>query len=480
MLRSDLATLIYEEQQQQTANRIQEQLFRTLEDVQNQLRYEPELQGWSASSASATERDLPMQDLTVLRRESLRAYYKNPHGRVVIRNLVKFIIGGGSIIDFREESEEGLNSISEWWRTFTKKTKWFKFQREILTRSFRDGEVFIRKFAIEGEPLRLRFIDPDRIPTENIGYDDQDKEVALTYKIKNGSQVGEEETVDATDIIHIKLDVDSNVRRGHPILESMLTDLGEFRQWRKARMVLNIVRTSVALVKEVKGSPNDLSRLRLSQKAVRNDSKETDKQKMLRPGTIISGTAGVEYKMLAPNLDAKDAAEDGEMILRSIASAAGFPDAFVTANWGGSNFASSVVSQTIAVREFEDWGNFFLEYFADIIAWVLEDGVEQSAIPVDANLDFDITFPPFIRRDMAQENTAYQIMWESGIISSTTWAAKMGFDSDKEQRLREEEKSKGIIPPMPTPTSPAGGVPPSKRAPKRVEDRQPRSQVQVA
>ena len=185
MLRSDLATLIYEEQQQQTANRIQEQLFRTLEDVQNQLRYEPEMQGWSASSASATERDLPMQDLTVLRRESLRAYYKNPHGRVVIRNLVKFIIGGGSIFDFREESEEGLNSISEWWRTFTKKTKWFKFQREILTRSFRDGEAFIRRFVMEGEPLRLRFIDPDRIPTENITYDENDGEVAIFYKINN-------------------------------------------------------------------------------------------------------------------------------------------------------------------------------------------------------------------------------------------------------------------------------------------------------
>ena len=471
MLRSDLATLISEEQQQQTAYRIQEQLFRTLEDVQNQLRYEPEMQGWSASSASATERDLPMQDLAVLRRESLRAYYKNPHGRVVIRNLVKFIMGGGSIIDFHEKDEGKLKSITDWWRKFTKKSKWFRFQREILTRSFRDGEAFIRRFAIEQEPLRLRFIDPDRIPTENITYDENDGEVATFFKINNRSQTGEGETVKAEDIIHIKLDVDSNVRRGHPILESMLTDLSEFRQWRKARMVLNIVRTSVALVKEVSGSPNDLSRLRLSQKATRNDSKETDKQKMLRPGTIISGTPGVQYKMLAPNLDAKDASEDGEMILRSIAAGAGFPDAFVTANWSTSNFASSVVSQNMAVREFEDWGNVFLEYISDVVAWVIEDGVEQGEIAVDADIDFDMTLPPLIRRDITQESTAYQLMNAAGALSKRTWMIKMGFDPDTEEKYIEDEGG----PPTPS----GGGMKSPKVAPKRVEDRQPRSQVQV-
>ena len=186
--------------------------------------------------------------------------------------------------------------------------------------------------------------------------------------------------------------------------------------------------------------------------------------------------------MLSPNLDAKDAAEDGETILRSVAAGAGMSDVFITANYGSTNFASSVVSQNTGIREFEDWGNYFIEHLADIVEWLLMDGVEQGEIPSQVkdedsgemrpiSLDFDMTFPPIIRRDLVQENGAYMAMYEHEQLSGTSWAGKMGFDSDREQKLITDEKARGI-------GVNRGQQGQSEPPPKRVEDREPRAQLQ--
>lgn len=478
MLRADLQSFITERRSEERYQSYQNQLFTLVENLQDQL--EPEMKGWMQSGGSTVERDLTPVDLDSLRRRSRECYYREPHARVVVRNLVKFIIGSGTIVDFREKDEKANEAISKYWRKFCKRTKWFLFQRECVTRAFRDGEVFVRRIKQFGLPLTLRFIDPEKVTKINFPKNDMgmvvDGELAESYEVTWGNGT-EPEPIPADEMLHIKIDVDSNMSRGRPILESLLNYLGKYGKWLDARMALNIVRASVALVQEVKGSPNDLSRLRTAQQAQRNQSREGDKSKMLRSGTIIRGTPGVEYKMLSPNLDARDAAEDGNTLLRGVAAGAGFPDVFVSANYADSNYAATVVSQNTGIREFEDWSNVLGVYFTIVVDWALTDGLEMEEIPAmvedrEIDLDFDITFPPLIRRDITQENSAFQSMNEHRVMSRRTWALRMGLNPDSETKAIEEEEANMPTPPKVTPKD-------QNLAPKGVADRSPRAAVQV-
>ncbi len=299
---------------------------RMMEAVQDQL--DPVMRGWMPTGQNSTEAFGGVTtDLPSLRAASRKAFYQHAHGRGVIRTLVKFVIGGGILVDFHERDEAALLALNDLWYTFQREIRWFSFAREFVTRGFRDGEVFVRRFPRPDMPLALRFLDPEKVM--EIKTDPGDAETALSYSIEYGMKRFD---VDAAEILHLPLNVDRNVQRGRPILESILPYLTKYDKWLDARMVLNIVRASVALVQEVQGSSTDLLRLRTAQRAASSAS-ETDQSRMLRPGTILRGTPGVKYSMLSPNLDARDAATDGRTILMAVAAAAGFPDIFVTADY---------------------------------------------------------------------------------------------------------------------------------------------------
>ena len=324
-IRPDLIATINEAHYRQ---RIADSAMLVMENLRDQL--DPQMKGWMPTGGSGDTMPLNVaSDPSLLREEAKRAFYQEPYGKVVIRNMVKFIIGSGTIINWEEKEEEKLKTILAWWKMSTKSIKWFSFQREYVTRFFRDGEVFVRKFATKDGPLKLRFIDPELIADNSIITDPADVQTVLNYKIRVSGQ--EPITVPASEIHHLK-NADANMKRGRPLLEAILPYIAKYKKWLEARMVLNIVRASVAIVQQVQGTSTDLLRLASKQKA--NDrGKDSDRTKMLQPGTIIRGTPGTEYKMLSPNLDAKDASEDGRTIQLAMAAGAGFPDTFVTGDY---------------------------------------------------------------------------------------------------------------------------------------------------
>lgn len=453
MIRADLRETI---QSRAIQGELLERQVRVMEDLQSSL--DPLMKDWMPTGTG--EGSLPSEiatiDLNKLRNESRKASIQNPHGKNIIRTLVKFIIGGGTIIDFEEKDEKKLKKIQDWWKKCQKRIKWFQFQREYVRRLFRDGETIIRKFDGD-EYLEFRYCDPNGLEDSDIITAEEDAETVIKFRFGK-----KKEEVDASEVHFIKADVDKAVKRGRPILEPILPYLTKYDKWLSARMVLNLVRASVTIVQEIQGSSMDLLRISGKQTATKQ-SPESNRTKMIRPGTIIRGTPGVQYKMLSPNLDARDAAEDGRTILLAVAAAAGFPDVFVTSDFSGSNFASLVVAQNPAIREFEDWQMFISESMSEIVMWCLMDGVERGEIPKDANLEFDISFPPLLRRDMGQELGVYVQLNERGIMSRHSIQKKAGLDPDEENKLLEDEGP---------PIMPKSGA--AEPPPKRVEDRNPR------
>lgn len=475
MIRQDSINRVLSEYQQRRAIDVEARALSLLEGIHDDL--DPDMKGWSLVAGQTGRFDEPKTispgDLDALRIESQKSFYRDPYGRNIINTYVKFIIGRGIIIDFKEKDEDALLLIMGWWNKFAGLNRWFSLQREVVIRSLRDGEAFIRRFPMPGDtPLVLRFIDPEKVNSSDlkasygIETDPTDVENIIAYYVQHGMSL-DRDKIPAEDVVHIKMGVDRNVRRGRPLLESMLPFITLYKKWLDTRMVLNIVRTSVALVRHVKGSPTNLANLR-SATASQSTRKETDRTKMLRSGTIITATPGVEYDMLSPNLDARDAAQDGRTILLALAAAAGLPDVFVTADFANSNFASTVVSQNPAIRLFEEHQQLYSEVFSQIIKWALDDGVEKGEIPAAANLDHDISYPPLLKRDLLNEVNAWEKMIDLQLSSRRTASLNLGIDPDQEKKMMAEETPLPIIKPKRPDT-----------VPKRVEDRKPRDNVQV-
>ena len=468
MIRRDLLIGYQQEAREQ---RLLRQSLALIENLQSQL--DPDMAGWSQIGGDTKFADANLAGLNDLRKASLKASYQDSNGRGILRTFVKFIIGQGVVVDFHEKDEDNLQQILVWWKIITRTNKWFSLLREFVIRAFRDGEVFLRK-VIRNDVPSFRFIEPEKVsdpPTKNantsegIELDPEDAETVIAYHVR----IKEEwKVIDAVDIIHFKLNVDRNMRRGRPELETVLPLFAKYTKWLDARIVLNIIRTNIALVREVQGSPTDLLRLRSQQASTSSTSTEQDRTKMPRPGTIITAMPGVKYNMLSPNIDARDAAQDGRNIQLAMAAAEGLPDVFVTSDYSGANFASTVVSQNPAVRAFEEHQNLFREPFTDMVEWLLGVGVAVRAIAQGVDLNFDISYPPLLKRDLRQEVEAWQIMNERQVASRRTWQVNMGLNPDQEKKFLDEEE------PLPAPQPTAG-----KPAAKRVEDRQPRQNVRV-
>lgn len=486
MIRPDVIQHILTESRQRRALEVEERALSLIESLHDQL--DPEMRGWhfagGIGTASETLKTIEPADLDTLRKESRKAYYRHPYGRNLVNSYVKFVIGKGIIVDFQEKNKEALAAIIKYWNGFKKANKWFSLQREAVTRSLRDGEFFIRQFPMLGSPPILRFIDPENVNSpdskapDGIETDPDDVEAVIAYHVQKGmSHI----KVPANEVIHHKLGVDRNVRRGRPLLESMLGYLTKYDKWLDARIVLNLVRTSFALVRHVKGAPTNISTLRSAIASNKTTpTSETDKSKMLRPGTIISATPGVDYEMIGPNLEARDAAQDGRTILMALAAGGGLPDVFVTMDFSNSNFASTVVAQNPAIRTFEEHEEIYSEPFSEMITWCLEDGVRQGLIPAtvtdedgntrEINLDHNIAYPPLLKRDLLNEVNAWEKMMALRISSGRTASLNLGLNPDQEGEFLDEEN----------PDKPAGTRQKPKRVPKRVEDREPRDDVMGA
>ena len=87
---------------------------------------------------------------TTMQQQAYKLYHENTYARAIVRNLVKFVLGKGPrIIPVDDDNKTKLLDI---WKDFKKQNKFNLREKEIATRLFRDGEVFLRFYidATEG------------------------------------------------------------------------------------------------------------------------------------------------------------------------------------------------------------------------------------------------------------------------------------------------------------------------------------------
>ena len=463
-------------------NRIQESVARVQPDHDE---FEHRLSG-------TADRELDSSKAEALRLQAQKTSMKAPHMRGYLGSLGRFVVGVGPT--FTPELKDTVKDVAEeWWKQFKRQNKWDEaLEDEIPHRTWRDGEVFSRFFKQESEgppdgwepdpelmtrldigvdelappdvPAGMTFIrlippeqirDPDGKVSHGILTAGKDVVTPLAYLwAPKGKDVAE--VIPAQDVQHIKINVDQDVKRGRSQLEVLLKRNTQYEDWLGYRILLNLFRTSIVLIKRIKGATaTQVQALKDKWASKRTDNTQTDRSRMPKPGSTIHSTEGVEHEFISPDLQATDARYDGRSILLSMAAGVGMPEYVFTADASNANFASTMVAESPAVREFQRWQDFFTPHFREIYRRVMVNGAEAGqikglSVEQAEEMEITVTWPPLLSRDELEHAKANQIRQNMGILSKEGAASDEGIEwaVEKERLAGERQDAVEFTAPM--------------------------------
>ncbi|MEE8551451.1 MAG: phage portal protein [Gemmatimonadota bacterium] len=465
----------YERLSHQAASRMLEQTVRLVQ---------PDNDGYTELLGEVgSNRGLDSATSAELRKRAIRASYRSPLMVGYLRTLKRFVMGRGPTFHPMTDDEKLNEGISDWWKYVALVNKWDVLEDEIPGRTWRDGESFIRRFThdhngplkskftatvaqrlaklgvsrpmIQGDSLLrgttlLRILDPDQIEDpegvikNGIVTSSRDVQNVLGYLWNpEPGKSDKVEFVPAAEMEHTPINVDSDVQRGRSQLEPLLQRDKQYNDWLRYRLALSLARTAIVLHKQVDGAtPTQIAALRDPKQ---RDSPGNDrKTRMFNPMTTITTGKGTQYNLLTPNLQAQDAQHDGRSLQLNMAAATGFPEFMFDGDSSNANYASALVSEGPAFREFESWQDFFTPVYRRIYRWAMEDGAKAGQIKgleaeAAKELPVEVRWPNIEVRDQEQRAKRNEILHRNRVLSLESWAIDAGLDWEVERERLERE-----------------------------------------
>jgi hypothetical protein len=408
------------------------------------------------------EKQLSEMDHETMIKQAQLFYYKNPHARGIVRLYEKYVVGRG----FQMYPKTKNELWQEAWKEFFKENKMVRRRKEIIRRLVRDGECFIRFFLLSEGKVKIRFMNPLKVkdPDKKVSYgietNPDDIEDVKYYCYGN-------EKIPAEQVIHDKILVDSDVKRGRSLLEVIARPLAQYKDWISDRMKLNKIRAVVGLVKKVTGTSAQVANIASAYNTTKRKAPDGSAYHRLPEGVSQFTTSrGIDYEFKTPNLQAGDVQNDGYALLNMIAAGPGLPNWMVTSDPSNSNYASTMISEAPGVKEFQDMQDWIQTTFEEIYDKVMEHALKTTNLPqqeeveeideegnkvtklVDIDKEVHIVFPELVHRDIFNETKALGMQRNEGAISLHTYSGRLDLDYDEEQEMlrqeREEEESLGI------------------------------------
>lgn len=401
------------------------------------------------------------------------------------------------------EEERGgkpKSMVREYWNEWAEINNWTQFAKEMVRRSFRDAVAYIRKFEQTTGWVILRFVEPDFVVSPKqtaTAHQAQSDDLGETFDriygkgwlagkattIRDGIEFltddpvtivaywvastpnAEPERVPARDMISTKPFADANDPSGILLLEVVMRNLANYTTWEEYRMILNKFRSAIVLHRQVEGTASQAANIIAGRASPRPQPQGKEpvttsgrREAVPQAGTVITSPPGVNWEFKRPNLDAADAEHDGRRMLLTIAAGMGLPEGIVTADWSNNSYASSVESRTPAVREWEDWQEFFERPIKQIVRWVLDAGIEHFGLPEDLDKKVTLQWPALVTKDADKETNRNALLHERGLMSRTTWAAREDLVLEDEiENMRQEAELLGEPPPGQAPEGGGGG-----------------------
>ena len=404
----------------------------------------------------------PDRDMAETSRVDARAQAReltrtNPYACNVLRLLEVYVAGPGLklVHQLRDQHDPPAGSdalrreADRIWADFLAHNQGHYSFQEHARRSWRDGECFVRKFSRTQWPPDLRFVDPETIgPTrefpdsQGILTDEDDVESPRWYlRIEPGSDDLQDQ-VDAGEMLHTRIGVDSNQKRGVTIFTSVLDSLTKFHKWFDVELTARKLQSSIVLWRKVSGGAAGTAASFASDSTLEDLRDPTAAPpSRLQPGTVLTTGNSTEVQFVQPDTNYGDAVPLGRLLLLSTAAGCGLPEFMLTSDASNANYASTMIAEGPAVKMFQAQQHFFAEEFTRLWRWVMVNAVAAGRLPAEFfdSIAAEWCFPELVSRDRPRERHVDTRMVSAHILSRAEVARREGLDPDVMRREIAEE-----------------------------------------
>ena len=197
------------------------------------------------------------------------------------------------------------------------------------------------------------------------------------------------------------------------------------------------IQTAIALIRKHHQANQDAVRAYVTANAEQQRTKPNGRvENVLRygPGSIVDVPRGLDYE-IPPQLDPSKTVAALQAELRAIASRLIMPEFMLTSDASNSNFASTMVAEGPAVKNFESEQDAQIEYDLELLNEALDYAADSGLIdPSDRKaIKIDVKAPSVQVRDRLEEARIREIDVRLGILSPQTATAESGRSYQQEQ-----------------------------------------------
>jgi capsid protein len=376
----------------------------------------------------------------------------NPYACNIIRLLEVYVAGPGLklVHQLRDQhdppagSDDVRREADRIWADFlTHNQGHYSFQ-EHVRRAWRDGECFVRKFSQAQWPPDLRFVDPETIgPTrehpdsQGILTDALDVESPRWYLQIDPESDDLLDQVDAQEMLHTRIGVDSNQKRGVTIFTSILDSLTSFHRWFDTELTARKLQSSIVLWRKVAGGGASSAASFASDSALEDlrDPAALPPSR-LQPGSVLTTGNSTDIQFVQPDTNYSDAVPLGRLLLLSTAAGCGLPEFMLTSDASNANYASTMIAEGPAVKMFQAQQHFFADEFTRLWRWVMANAISSGRMPAEFFdwITAEWCFPELVNRDRPRERHVDTRMVSASILSRAEVARREGLDPDVMRR----------------------------------------------
>lgn len=309
---------------------------------------------YPGTNMSSYYRDRYDYDRQTILSECLRAWRINPLARRIVKLMSMFIVGEG--IEVKSDHKATNEYLSMWWSHPLNRLG--RHCVSYCDEATRSGNLFFLCTPDNNNGmLYVRAVPADQI--DEIITADNDIQQELAYKptdqFKDPWPAFDRTLEQPFFMLHYAYNQPVGVSWGEPDLAPMLPWLGRYATWLEDRARLNRYRNAFIYV--VNGKYVD----RAAQMARQRELQANPPP----PGTILVTGQDEVWSVINPQLDSKDAGEDGLALKKMIALGAGVPTHYL-AEPESSTRTTAEAAGTPTFRGLEQTQQFFLDILTEI------------------------------------------------------------------------------------------------------------------
>jgi hypothetical protein len=408
------------------------------------------------------------QQLSLIRAQARLITTMSPNAQGLVNGLCSYVIGSGYQYDVVEKPNRNVPEnimirIQDTIDKFIEENAWSEMEQELFTRSREDGEFFLRLFAQEDGSTMVRVVEPEQVfmPPGGSLYDysygiktDPDDVCNIVgYSVAYVASAGEDgssnpmaaEEVPADEMIHMKINVKRNIKRG--LSDFSYDTLDAFAVATKLRTNLGegaAVQAAIAGVRQ-----HDASSVGQVDTFINSSSDYTQYSPVTQKGTdfqqIKSGTfmdipKGMNYVPPPAAANSQGHLDIMQALLRSAGNRHNAPEWLVSADASNNNYASSMTAESPFLRHCKRLQKLYERTFLRVIRAVIQNAIDAGKLPQATMKYIDIvaTAPQLEVQDTAGTANANQTYVTLGIKSRQTVAQELGLDWDTELTNQQE------------------------------------------